>query len=98
LDVGAGLGLGASSGYASFADYTRGPFSPTWAFQLVPAARAHIMAAVPLGRDVDVFVRAEAAALLLSGTQLGFRNGNANAGAADTTWFGIGAGVQFRVL
>jgi hypothetical protein len=97
-DVGAGLGLGASSGYASFADYTRGPFSPTWAFQLVPAARVHVMAAMPVGRDVDVFVRVEAAALLLSGTQLGFRNGSANPGPADTTWFDMGAGVQFRLL
>jgi hypothetical protein len=98
FDIGAGLGLGASSGYASFADYTRGPFSPTWAFQLVPATRAHVMAAMPLGRDVDAFVRVEAAALLLSGTQLGFRNGNANPGLADTTWFETGAGVQFRLL
>jgi hypothetical protein len=102
VDVGAGLGLGAASGYASFADYARAPFSPTWAFQLVPAARAHVMAAMPLGRDADAFVRVEAAALLLSGTQLGFRSeggsGSVNVGPADTTWFDMGAGVQFRLL
>jgi hypothetical protein len=97
-DVGAGFGVGASSGYASFADYTRGPFSPAWAFQLVPTARVHLMGAMPVGSDVDLFVRVEAAALLLSGTQLGFRDGNTNAGPADTTWFDLGAGVQFRVL
>jgi hypothetical protein len=98
LDVGAGLGLGSSSGYASLADYARGPFSPTWAFQLVPAARAHVMAAMPFGHGVDVFLRTETAALLLSGTQVGFRNGNPSPTPADTTWFDIGAGVQFRVL
>jgi hypothetical protein len=98
VDVGAGLGLGAASGYASFADYARGPFAPAWAFQLVPAARTHVMAAAPLGRDADVFVRIDAAALLLSGTQLGFRKGGSNIGPADTTWFDLGAGVQFRLL
>jgi hypothetical protein len=98
IDVGAGLGLGAASGYASFGDYTRGPFSPAWAFQLVPAARVHLMAAMPLGRDVDVFARLEVAALVLSGTELGSRHGNANPDAADTTWFDLGAGVQFRWL
>jgi hypothetical protein len=98
LDVGAGLGVGASSGYASFADYTGGPFSPAWAFQLVPAVRAHVMGATPLGRDVDLFVRVEAASLLLSGTGIGFRHGNANPGFADTTWFDLGAGVQFRLM
>jgi hypothetical protein len=97
-DIGAGLGLGASSGYASFGDYTRGPFSPAWAYQLVPAARAHVMAAMPIGRDVDAFVRVEAAALLVSGTRLGFRDGNPDPDPADTTWFDLGAGVQFRLL
>jgi hypothetical protein len=98
LDVGAGVGVGASSGYGSFAEYTSGPFSPVWAFQLVPAARAHVMAATPLGRDVDLFVRFEAASLLLSGKQLGFRHVSANPSASDTTWFDLGAGVQFRLL
>jgi hypothetical protein len=98
LDLGVGLGLGAASGYASFADYTSKPFSPDWAFQLVPAARAHVMWATPLGRDFDLFARIEIAALLLSGTQIGFRHGDPNPGPGDTMWFDIGAGVQFGLL
>src|SRR5689334_7879840 len=44
LDAGAGLGLGASSGYASWRAYADAPFDPDWAFQLVPMARAHVTA------------------------------------------------------
>jgi hypothetical protein len=98
LDLGAGLGVGASSGYASLGAYTAGPFSPTWAFQLVPAARAHVMGATSVSRDIDLFVRLEAATLVLSGTPLGFRHGNTSPGSSDTTWFDVGAGLQFRVL
>jgi hypothetical protein len=98
LDLGVGLGVGASSGYASFGDYAGSPFSPAWAFQLVPAARAHVMWSTPLGRELDAFARVDVAALVLSGTQLGFRHGDPNPGPGDTTWFTIGAGVQFRLL
>jgi hypothetical protein len=98
LDVGAGFGVGASSGYASLADYVGRPFSPVWAFQLVPAARGHVVVAAPFGHDCDIFARIEAATLLLSGSQLGFRHGNASPGPADTTWFDVAAGVQFRLL
>jgi hypothetical protein len=98
FDIGVGLGLGASSGYGSFTDYTRGPFAPRWAFQLVPTARVHLMAAAPLGRDLDVYLRAEAATLVLSGTDLGIRNGDANPSMADTTWLDVGAGVQVRLM
>src|SRR5277367_1126985 len=38
LELGAGIGLGAASGYTSGADYAAAPFSPVWAFQMVPAA------------------------------------------------------------
>jgi hypothetical protein len=98
LDLGVGLGVGAASGYVSFADYAGRPFAPAWAFQLVPAARLHVMWSTPLRGDLDLFARIDVAALVLSGTQLGFRNGNPNPGPGDTTWFDIGAGVQFRLL
>jgi len=97
LDLGAGLGVGAASGYASLGDYARRPFSPAWAFQLVPAARAHVMWSTPLGRDLEVFARIEVAGLLFPGT-IGLRQGDADTGPADTAWFNIGAGFQFRLL
>jgi hypothetical protein len=97
LDLGVGLGLGAASGYPSFGDYTRAPFSPVWAFQLVPAVRAHLMWATPLGPDFDVFARIDVAGLLFAG-QIGFHHGDPNPATGDTTWLDVGAGVQFRLL
>lgn len=98
LDFGAGLGLGASSGYASAASYVAAPFSPVWAFQLVPAARAHALAAVGLGRDVDLFARVEVASLWLDSGSIGFRAGKPDGGAKDSTWVGLTFGAQLRVL
>jgi hypothetical protein len=103
FDIGAGAGLGASSGYSSEAAYVAGPFAPTWAFQLVPAARAHAAVAYPIAflasgasttGSTLAFARLEAATLLLDGTSLGFRNGNANAPWRDTTWAGLTVGVE----
>jgi hypothetical protein len=98
FELGAGAGLGASSGYASDSAYAAGPFAPTWAFQLVPAARAHFTAAYPIAHDARAFARLEAATLILDGTSIGFRNGNANAPWRDTTWAGLSIGVDVGLL
>jgi hypothetical protein len=97
VDVGVGLGLGASSGYDSFAGYLRAPFSPTWSFQLVPAALAHIMTMTSLGRRVDVFIRVEAVTLLLLDSNIGFRTLRGPVGPADAVCFDTGAGLQLRL-
>jgi hypothetical protein len=98
FDVGAGVGLGASSGYASFSDYAAAPFSPTWAFQLVPMARGSVLAATPLTKTTLGFVRLEVASLVLSGNSLGFRVGNPHAGLADTSWVSLALGAEIGVL
>jgi hypothetical protein len=98
FDFGAGAGLGASSGYASFADYTSGPFSPVWAYQLVPAVRGHAIAAMPLTRTTDAFVRLDVAALLLSGNAIGSRVGDPEPRLADTSWMTLSIGAAFALL
>lgn len=97
IDVGAGLGLGAASGYATWSDYVAAPFTPVWAFQLVPAVRAHAMAALALRSKVDAFVRIDVASLLL-GAGIGFRVGNDQPAARDTIWYDLAVGVHFWVL
>jgi len=98
LDVGAGLGLGASSGYRSWAAYVAGPFDPVWAFQLVPAARGHVSAALPLSRCCDGFARAELGGLILSGSSIGSRVGGDGRTLGDRLWFQLALGVHFRLL
>lgn len=98
IDLGIGVGLGASSGYTSWSAYVAAPFTPVWAFQLVPVARAHVAASMHLSQNVDLFARAELAGLLLDGTQIGFRDGNAGAGIRDTTWLNLSVGFQFGLL
>ena len=90
FDLGAGLGLGASSGYVSWSGYLAKPFTPTWAFQLVPTVRAHAIAAVDITRDFDMFIRLDAATLLLLP--------GSHARISDTTWATLSLGVQFRLL
>jgi hypothetical protein len=98
LDLGAGLGLGATSGYTNWPAYAAAPFGPTWAFQLVPAARAHLQATMPLTEWVDLYGRLELATLLLGGTSLGSRVGNPHPRDGDLEWFALTAGIQFRLL
>jgi hypothetical protein len=87
FDLGAGVGLGASSGYLSWSDYVAAPFTPVWAFQLFPTVRAHAIVAVAINRDLEVLVRADAASVL--GT---------DRGAMDTTWLMLSLGARFRLL
>lgn len=98
IDVGAGLGFAASSGYASWQDYTAAPFGPAWAYQLVPALRGHAMAILKLTRTMDVFVRLDVGSLLLGGNSIGSRVDDPKPSSSDTLWYDILAGVHFRLL
>jgi hypothetical protein len=98
LEAGVGLGLGASSGYTSGAAYVAAPFSPAWAFQLVPAARLHVGLSTRLSRGLELFARADVAALLLEDNSLGSRVGSPKPSLADTTWLDVLAGVRFGLL
>ena len=88
LDLGAGAGVGTSSGYTSWSDYTARPFTPIWHYT-VPAARAHVTAVIALSPHLDLFARADLASLLYVGSP---------AAARDTTWFALWIGVQPRLL
>ncbi len=90
FDVGAGVGLGASSGYVSWTEYVDKPFMPVWAFQLVPTVRVHALASIAVNRNVDMFLRADAASLVLLP--------RAGVGVTDTTWLTLSLGAHFRML
>ena len=90
FDVGAGFGWGTSSGYKSWDTYAARPFSADWAFQLEPTVRAHAIAAVSVSHSVDVFVRADAAAMILPQ--------NSSSNDADGMWMMFAAGTRFRML
>jgi len=89
FDLGAGAGVGTSSGYLSWSDYDARPFTPIWHYT-VPAARAHVAAAIEIARNLDLFARADVATLFSVGSQAG--------GAMDTTWFALWIGVEPRLL
>jgi hypothetical protein len=91
FDLGAGAGVGTSSGYGSWSDYAAAPFLPGWHYT-VPAVRAHGIAAIQLSRDLDVFARADVASLLLTGPA------RPTTGAMDTTWVALWLGFQHRLL
>jgi hypothetical protein len=91
IDLGAGLGVGTSSGYAHASDYFDAPFVPRWHYT-VPAVRAHAIAAHAVSRKVDVFLRADFASLVATGPLSG------HASFGDTTWFGLYLGLQHGVL
>jgi len=90
FDVGAGFGWGTSSGYASWDTYAARPFSADWAFQLEPAVRAHAIAAASVSHSVDVFVRADAAAMILPQ--------GSSPNDADGMWLMLAMGTRFRML
>lgn len=98
FDLGLGLGVGASSGYTSWSAYAAAPFTPIWAYQLIPTLRVHAVASMELTHRVDVFARVDVASLLLGGNSLGSRVGTPNPGVQDTTWGTLSIGVQFRLL
>jgi hypothetical protein len=98
FDLGAGLGLATSSGYDNMDDFAAAPFMPVWAFQLVPAARAHAIATMQLNSRLDGFARLDVGSLLLDGNTVGFRDGNPRPGIMDTMWINLSLGVSFRLL
>ncbi len=95
LELGAGVGLGATSGYASIDSYARGPFDPDWAYQLGPAMRAHAAVFLRVNRDVDAFLRADFATLLLSGP-VAVREANPSLAPHDTVWMTLSLGFAIR--
>jgi hypothetical protein len=90
LDIGAGLGLGTASGYASFSEYSSHPFTADWEFQVEPAVRAHAIWAVTVSPTLDVYARADAAALVLPH--------GSSPNLSDSTWLMFSLGTRFRVL
>jgi hypothetical protein len=88
FDLGAGAGVGTSSGYVSQSDYLARPFAPVWHYT-VPAVRGHVTAAFALSPGLELFARADLASLVFSGS---------GAGSADTTWLALWVGVQPRLL
>ena len=98
LKAGAAAGLGAASGYSSAGDYAAGPFSPTWAYQLVPAFRLHVGASMPIGPRTEMFVRLDGAGLWMRGNSVGSRVGVADPGLGDVAWVDALVGVRFGVL
>jgi hypothetical protein len=97
IDLGAGFGLAAASGYDSWAAYAAAPFDPAWAFQLVPAGRLHVAVMVPIAARVAVFARLETAMLFGAGA-VGFREGDANRPLRDISWTALWLGVHYRVF
>lgn len=98
FDLGAGLGFATASGYDDINQFAGAPFSPVWAFQLVPAARGHLMGTMQLNQTFDAFARLDVGSLLLDGNSVGLRNGNPNPGLMDTMWMNLSLGVAFRLL
>ena len=98
FDLGAGVGVATASGYPSWSFFGAAPFGPVWAFQLVPAVRAHAMAATPLTTALDVFARVDAGSLVLGGTSIGIRSSNQAPGPMDTTWLNLAVGMRYRLF
>ena len=88
FDLGAGAGVGTSSGYVSWSDYDARPFTPVWHYT-VPAVRAHATMATQVARDLEVFARVDVASLVSVGSPTG---------AMDTTWVALWLGVEPSLL
>ncbi len=89
LDLGAGIGLGASSGYRSWSTYVDAPFAPVWAYQLMPTVRVHAVASYDVSPRSSVFARLEGAKLLSSGSDSAWM---------DTTWATLSIGAAVSVF
>jgi hypothetical protein len=86
LDLGAGVGVGTVSGYASWPQYFASPFGPVW-HVTTAAARGHATFALPISRSLALFARVEVASLLVSPS-----NGD------DIVWGGLWIGVQIPLI
>ena len=96
FDLGAGVGLGTSSGFSSFKDWSND--RTTWEFQLIPAARAHAVTTLKLTDSFELFVRLDVASLLLDRNSAGFQTRRINPGISETVWIHLWVGGQFRLL
>ena len=94
FDIGVGLGVGTAAAFASWHDY--GADHTRWAVQLIPAVRAHGVAAVALTHRLELFARVDAGALLVEGNSIGVRDGGPPRPITDTTWITLGVGLQVR--
>ncbi len=96
FDIGAGLGLGTSSAFATWDDYAHD--RTAWATEAVPAVRGHIVAAFPITPRFELFARLDVASQLLEGNTLGWRHGDAPTRNTETMWLNFSLGGQFRLL
>jgi len=87
LDLGAGMGVGTTSGYESWTAYEAAPFEPT-SHHTVVAGQLHAALTLPISHQFDALMRVQAGRLL-DGLSLS---------AADGTWLGLTLGVQARIL
>jgi len=89
FDLGVGLGVGTTSGYSSGARYADQPLSADWEYQLIPTFRLHAIAAMEVGKNLEVFARADAASLIMEhGTGLA---------VTDHTWLLLSLGTRFNL-
>ena len=95
IDLGVGLGLATATGFASWRDYLAD--QTTYSFQLVPAVRAHAVAAFALTRRVALFFRVGAGALVLDGNSIGIRDGPARP-LKEVAWVSLSIGVELSLL
>ncbi|MBK7863852.1 MAG: hypothetical protein IPJ65_35645 [Archangiaceae bacterium] len=95
LDLGAGVGLGTSSAFGSWDAFAHD--RNAWELGFYPAVRVHAVASFPLTARLEVYLRAEAAALV-TGTPIGSREGDVIANFASTAWLNGGAGVLVRLF
>ncbi len=98
LELGAGFGFGAASGYRDMGAFVQAPFDPEWAYQLVPMVRGHLGATIELSADVDGWARVEVASLTLDRTSLGSRVLNPTPRTTDTLWVHVAVGTSFHVF
>jgi hypothetical protein len=90
FDLGMGLGAGTSSGYSSWSRYVERPFAADWEFQLAPTYRVHGIASLEVARSVEIFARADAAAMILPP--------GSGPSVTDSTWVLLSLGARFDLL
>ena len=96
FDLGAGIGPGTSSGFATWDDFAHD--RTAWANEAVPTVRSHAIAAFTLTPRFELFARVDVSGQLLEGNTLGWRHGDGPAHNADVMWINLSLGGQFRLL
>jgi hypothetical protein len=96
LSIGAGVRLGATSGYADVDTYLRAPFDPVWSSRLAPTVRAHAAFLARWSDDCDGRVRFELADVIVDGNTIGVRAPSPQRVSGDATWMLVSLGVAIR--